>query len=159
MAEGRPVRGWPRRCSWFARQATKGWLSRKTPGPFEHTAAPSRTSRTDSPASYAHAFGPPCRCHQHTTNTIIREAFDPALDPFSRFAGLWRSSEETPLCFTRDQCPQHLVCQPRLDCTAGAGGMAVIVGRPMSCVPGYFEVINTHVVGSLTIPRACIKWV
>ena len=35
----------------------------------------------------------------------------------------------------------------------------VTVGRPMSCVPGYFEVINTHTVGSLTIPRASIKWV
>ena len=33
------------------------------------------------------------------------------------------------------------------------------LGRPMSCVPGYFEVINTHTVGFLTIPRACIKWV
>ena len=35
----------------------------------------------------------------------------------------------------------------------------MIVGRPMSCVPGYFEVINTHTVGFLTIPRASIKWV
>ena len=35
----------------------------------------------------------------------------------------------------------------------------IVVGRPMSCVPGYFEVINTHTVGSLTIPRASIKWV
>ena len=34
-----------------------------------------------------------------------------------------------------------------------------MVGRPMSCVPGYFEVINTHTVGFLTIPRASIKWV
>ena len=33
------------------------------------------------------------------------------------------------------------------------------LGRPMSCVPGYFEVINTHTVGFLTIPRASIKWV
>ena len=29
----------------------------------------------------------------------------------------------------------------------------------MSCVPGYVEEINTHHVGSLTIPRASIKWV
>ena len=35
----------------------------------------------------------------------------------------------------------------------------MMLGRPMSCVPGYFEVINTHTVGFLTIPRACIKWV
>ena len=35
----------------------------------------------------------------------------------------------------------------------------LILGRPMSCVPGYFEVINTHTIGSLTIPRASIKWV
>ena len=35
----------------------------------------------------------------------------------------------------------------------------MIVGRPMSCVPGYFDVINTHTVGFLTIPRASIKWV
>ena len=34
-----------------------------------------------------------------------------------------------------------------------------LVARPMSCVPGYFEVINTHTVGFLTIPRASIKWV
>ena len=33
------------------------------------------------------------------------------------------------------------------------------LGRPMSCVPGYFEVINAHTVGSLTISRASIKWV
>ena len=33
------------------------------------------------------------------------------------------------------------------------------VGRPMSCMPGKFEVINHHNVGSLTIPRASIKWV
>ena len=33
------------------------------------------------------------------------------------------------------------------------------VCRPMSCMPGYFDVINTHTVGSLTIPRASIKWV
>ena len=26
------------------------------------------------------------------------------------------------------------------------------IGRPMSCVPGYFEVTNTHTVGFLTIP-------
>ena len=32
------------------------------------------------------------------------------------------------------------------------------IGRPMSCMPGYFGVINTHTVGSLTIPRASIKW-
>ena len=31
------------------------------------------------------------------------------------------------------------------------------LGRPMSCMPGYFEVINTHTVGSLSIPRASIK--
>ena len=35
----------------------------------------------------------------------------------------------------------------------------LLVARPMSCVPGYFEVINHHTVGSLTIPRASIKWV
>ena len=34
-----------------------------------------------------------------------------------------------------------------------------VLGRSMSCVPGYFEVINTHTAGFLTIPRACIKWV
>ena len=38
-------------------------------------------------------------------------------------------------------------------------GRLVVLGRPMSCMPGYFEVINTHTVGSLTIPRASIKWV
>ena len=27
------------------------------------------------------------------------------------------------------------------------------------CSPGYREVINTHTVGSLTIPRGSIKWV
>ena len=36
---------------------------------------------------------------------------------------------------------------------------SVLAGRPMSCVPGYFEVIKPHTVGSLTIPRASIKWV
>ena len=35
----------------------------------------------------------------------------------------------------------------------------ILLGRPMSCVPGYFEVINTHTVGFLTIPTASIKWV
>ena len=34
----------------------------------------------------------------------------------------------------------------------------LVLVRPMSCMPGYFEVINTHTVGSLTIPRASIKW-
>ena len=29
----------------------------------------------------------------------------------------------------------------------------------MSCVPGCYEVIHTHTVGFLTIPRASIKWV
>ena len=43
-------------------------------------------------------------------------------------------------------------CEPRVHPCA-------TVGRPMSCVPGYFEVINTHTVGFLTIPRASIKWV
>ena len=37
--------------------------------------------------------------------------------------------------------------------------MPCVVARPMSCMPGYSEVINTHIVGSLTIPRASIKWV
>ena len=35
----------------------------------------------------------------------------------------------------------------------------LLLGRPMSCMPGYVEVINTHTVGSLTIPTASIKWV
>ena len=35
----------------------------------------------------------------------------------------------------------------------------VLVGRPIPCVPGYVETINTHTVGFLTIPRASIKWV
>ena len=35
----------------------------------------------------------------------------------------------------------------------------ITLGRPMSCVPGYFEIINPYNVGSLTIPRASIKWV
>ena len=35
----------------------------------------------------------------------------------------------------------------------------ILVARPMSCMPGYFEIINPHTVGSLTIPRASIKWV
>ena len=34
-----------------------------------------------------------------------------------------------------------------------------LLGRPVSCMPGYFEVINPHTVGFLTIPRASIKWV
>ena len=34
-----------------------------------------------------------------------------------------------------------------------------LAGRPISCVPGYSDVINPHTVGSLTIPRASIKWV
>ena len=38
-------------------------------------------------------------------------------------------------------------------------GRALLLGMPMSCMPGYLEVINTHIVGSLTIPRASIKWV
>ena len=49
---------------------------------------------------------------------------------------------------------------------AGADGSALLdlhrqplLARPMSCMPGYFEVINTHTVGSLTIPRASFKWV
>ena len=34
---------------------------------------------------------------------------------------------------------------------------ALFVGRPMSCMQGYFGVINPHTVGSLTIPRASIS--
>ena len=34
-----------------------------------------------------------------------------------------------------------------------------IVVRPMSRVQEYFEVINPQTVGSLTIPRASIRWV
>ena len=42
---------------------------------------------------------------------------------------------------------------------AVSGGGPLTLARPMSCMPGYFEVINPHTVGSLTIPRASIKWV
>ena len=49
-----------------------------------------------------------------------------------------------------------------LGCVRTSANPSLVIGeiaRPMSCVPGYFEVINTHTVGSLTIPRASIKWV
>ena len=48
--------------------------------------------------------------------------------------------------------PQCLL-YPRVDSSA------ICIGRPMSCMPGYFEVINSHTVGSLTIPRANFTWV
>ena len=50
------------------------------------------------------------------------------------------------------QAGMHIIIEPQLRATMD-------VARPMSCVPGYFQVINTHTVGSLTIPRASIKWV
>ena len=34
----------------------------------------------------------------------------------------------------------------------------ITIGRPMSCMPGYCEVRNTHTIGFLTIPRTSIKW-
>ena len=34
-----------------------------------------------------------------------------------------------------------------------------LIARPMSCAQEYFGVINPYTVGSLTIPRAIIKWV
>ena len=38
----------------------------------------------------------------------------------------------------------------------GSWTLGCKVAQPMSCVPGYFEVINPHTVGSLTIPRAVV---
>ena len=32
----------------------------------------------------------------------------------------------------------------------------ILIGRPMSCMQGYREVVNPHNIGSLTIPRASI---
>ena len=45
--------------------------------------------------------------------------------------------------------------------TSDPGGHAgpLYIARPMSCMPGYSGIINPHTVGSLTIPRASIKWV
>ena len=43
--------------------------------------------------------------------------------------------------------------------TGRAVASTLILGRPMSCMPGNREVINTYTVGFLTIPRASIKWV
>ena len=34
----------------------------------------------------------------------------------------------------------------------------LLLARPMSCVQEYFDFIHPHTVGSLTIPRASIKW-
>ena len=38
-----------------------------------------------------------------------------------------------------------------------ASSFYMSVGRPMSCMPGYCEVIKHHIVGFLTIHRASIK--
>ena len=59
-----------------------------------------------------------------------------------------------------DVCPRMEVgSSPIISVEPSADEVAVSLARPMSYVPGYFEVINTHTVGSLTIPRASIKWV
>ena len=51
--------------------------------------------------------------------------------------------------------PQAYLCGDKFGRLLGAP----YIGRPMSCMPGYSEVINAHTVGFLTIPRASIKWV
>ena len=79
---------------------------------------------------------------------------------------VFKSTQASPGGARLSSLGVHIFAGKQGDATALAPHRRVIhipcdmplVGRPMSCMPGYFEVINPHTVGSQTIHRASIKW-
>ena len=72
-------------------------------------------------------------------------------------------SNTSHIGFEDTKCPMGV--EAVMACRVVSGSHAQInlkqelLARPMSCVPGYCEVIDHHTEASQTIPKSGIKWV